>query len=142
MQRHFTFYPSNYLTLILLLAHAVVIAALLFVPLPKVALVLLLMVLAVSMIYYVLRDARLGLDNSWTALRLEGDRVVLVNRKGAELAGALQRNSLVTPHLVLLNILIPDTRQRCNVVLMPDSMAAESFRRLRVMLKWRAVPTV
>jgi toxin CptA len=142
MQRHFTFHPSNYLTLIIVVAHAVVMAALLFVPIPKVALVALLMVLAASAAYYALRDARLGLESSWVALRLENDRVVLVNRKGEEWTGALLRGSVVTAQLAVLNVLIQDPRRRCNVVLMPDSMGAESFRQLRVALKWRAVPIV
>jgi toxin CptA len=138
MQRQFTFHPSNYLTSTIVFAHTVVMSALLFVPAPNTALALLLTVLTGSMTYYVLRDARLKRNDSYIALRLEDDRVVLTNRKGAELAGTLLRTSVVTPHLVVLNIALFDQRRKCNVVLMSDSMEAESFRQLRVALKWRA----
>jgi hypothetical protein len=50
--------------------------------------------------------------------------------------GRLLGSSVVMPHLVILNISIPNYRQTQNVVLMPDSMDEESFRQLRVALKW------
>lgn len=141
MQRHFAFHPSNALTLLLVCAHVIVAGALFFVPISKTALFLMLAVLFCSMAYYVLRDARLKLDAAWIALRLEGDRVVLVNRKGEESTGELLRGSVVMPHLVILNMGINGQRRRCNVVLMSDSMDAESFRQLRVALKWGAIST-
>ena len=139
--RHFTFHPSRYLILMIVMAHAVAAGAFLFVPISKIALFLLLIVLAVSMVYYVLRDAGLILGGAWIALGLEDDRVVLHNRKGEEVVGALLRSSVVTPYLVVLNIALPGQRSRRNVVLMADSMDAESFRQLRVALKWGARPT-
>lgn len=142
MQRHFTLRPSNYLTLTIFFAHAVVMAALLFLPFPNVALLLLLIVLSCSMAYYMLRDARLKLDSAWVTLILEDDRIVLTDHKGEETTGTLLRSSVVMPHLVVLNIAVPGRHRKRNVVLMSDSMEAESFRRLRVALKWRMKPTV
>lgn len=136
MQRVFTIHPSRYLTLTIVLAHVLVMGELCFLPLPKPACVLLLIVLQGSMIYYVLRDAILKLRDSWLALKLEDAGVVLVNRTGEEFTGILQGGSMVTPLLVLLNISMPSLRRKCSLVLMPDSMDAESFRRLRVALKW------
>jgi toxin CptA len=141
MQRHFALHPSNYLTLTIFIAHAIVMAALLFLPFPNVALILLLIVLSWSMTYYMLRDARLKLDSSYVALRLEDDHIALIDLKGGEVTGELLRSSMVMPHLVVLNIAVQGQRQKRNVVLMSDSMDAESFRRLRVALKWRMQPT-
>jgi hypothetical protein len=67
--------------------------------------------------------------------------VLLVNRKGEELIGQLLRSSVVTPYLVLLNVLISDSRRKANVVLMADSMGAEDLRQLRVMLGWKVSAT-
>ena len=141
MQRYFALRPSNYLTLTILFAHVTVMVALLFVPFPGAALVLLLIVLAWSMAYYVLRDARLLLNSACVALRLEDERIALIDHKGEEVAGALLRSSMVMQHLVVLNIAVQGRRWERNVVFMSDSMDAESFRRLRVALKWRMKPT-
>jgi hypothetical protein len=54
----------------------------------------------------------------------------------------LLRSSVVTPYLVLLNVLINDSRRKANVVLMADSMGAEDLRQLRVMLGWKVSATV
>ncbi len=142
MQRHFTLRPSNYLTLTIVVTHAVVMTALLFLPFPNLALILLLIVLSWSMAYYVLRDARLKLDSACVALRLEDDRIALTGPNGGETTGRLLRSSVVMPHLVVLNIALHGQRRKRNVVLVSDSMEAESFRRLRVALKWRMKLTV
>jgi toxin CptA len=136
MQHDFSFYPSHQLALCILTGHGAAVGALIFVPMPKAALVLLLIVLMWSAIYYVLRDARLTLEGAWVAMRLEDNRVIFFNRNGDESTGKLLRSSVVTPHLVILNIVLPGRRSGRSVVLMPDSMDEESFRQLRVVLKW------
>jgi hypothetical protein len=141
MRRHFLIQPSAYLALFVVLPHLVVMAALSYVALPKVALFSLLGVLVLSMVYYLLRDARLVLGSAWLAIKIEDDHVLLVNRKGEELIGQLLRSSVVTPYLVLLNVLISDSRRKANVVLMADSMGAEDLRQLRVMLGWKVSAT-
>lgn len=138
MRRHFLLHPSYYLALCIVSAHVLAMGALCFIPVPAPALLLLLVVLTCSMAYYVLRDAGLRLAGACVALRLEDERVVLIERNGAERAGRLQRGSVVTPYLVVLNIEMPGQRRRRDVLVLPDSMDAESFRQLRVALKWYA----
>jgi toxin CptA len=135
-QRIFKFYPSRLLALCICLGHAVAIGALAALPVPRFAFMLLLAVLLLSTAYYLQRHARLALANAWVGLRLHEDHLVLCNRRGDELMGRLLGSSVVMPHLVILNISIPNYRQTQNVVLMPDSMDEESFRQLRVALKW------
>lgn len=137
MQRSFVFQPSRYLMLALASAHAAVVAVFLSIPVPQSALILLLSVLVASMVYYIMRDGWLKLDVSWTALRLDGDQAVLINRAGEEWKADLLRASVVMPHLVVLNFSGGKWRRSHSVVLLPDSMDAESFRHLRVALKWR-----
>lgn len=136
MQRYFAFYPSRQLALCVAFGHAIAIAALAFVPMFKAAFVLLLIVLILSAIYYVLRDARLLLPGARIAIRLEDERVILFNRNGGELTGRLLRSSVIMPHILILNIALAGHGGKQSVVLMPDSMDAESFRQLRVALKW------
>jgi toxin CptA len=136
MSHYFQFYPSRLLALCIFIGHGIAIGALVFIPIPQTGLILLLLVLIWSALYYVLRDARLTLAGSWVALRLEEDHVVLFNRNGDELMGKLLPGSVVTPFIVILNIALQGRRGQKNVVLMPDSLNVESFRQLRVALKW------
>jgi toxin CptA len=111
--------------------------ALFFVSIHQVVLVLLLLVLMWSMVYFMRRDAILVLPTAWCALRLEEDGgVVLIDRSGKEVDGELSHGCVVMPYLLILNVMVETTHRRCCVVLMPDSMDTESFRQLRVALKW------
>jgi len=47
-----------------------------------------------------------------------------------------QSDSLVTPFITVLNVLPQGARLARSVVILPDSLDAESFRQLRVWLKW------
>ncbi len=141
MQGTFLFNASQLLALCILLGHTIAIGALMFVPIPKVALLFLDIVLVLSASYYWLRDARLRLSSSWVALRLEDECIVLFNRNGDRLIGKLLGSSFITPYLVILQVSLPNYRLKQNVVLMPDCMDTESFRKLRVELKWGVLPT-
>ncbi len=136
MRRSFVIHPSKYLTLLIVLAHAVAAGVISVIPVLQTALIFLLPILAASAVYYVRRDAMLMARGAWGALRLEEGRVVLVNRNGDELAGKLLRGSVVTPHLVVLNVVAEGEGRNGSVVLLPDCMDAGSFRQLRVALKW------
>ena len=46
-------------------------------------------------------------------------------------------SSYVTSALTVLNLRATDSHRMQNVVLLPDSMAADDFRRLRAWLRWR-----
>jgi toxin CptA len=137
----FTINASRLLAIFILLGHSVAIGALMFVPIPKLALYFLEIVLILSAIYYWLRDAKLILPGSWIALRLEDECIVLFSRNGNEFIGKLLESSFITPHLVILQVALPDYRLKQNVVLMADSMEEESFRKLRVAVKWGVLPT-
>ena len=136
MQQQFKLQPSRYLTTILIFAHGAALAALLPLTLPiwsKTALALLMLF---SLMYHLRRDAWLSAPSSGIALKLEGDQVVLGTRGGEQLVGQVLRDSLVTPFIAVLNILPQGARFARSVVILPDSLDAESFRQLRVWLKW------
>lgn len=135
-RKDFSFNPSRQLELCILFGHGVTIVTLVFVPIPEIACCLLLVILLLSALYFVLRDARLILPKAIVAMSLEGSRIVLFNRAGEELEGKLLPSSLIMPQIVILNIVLPNYLGRKNVVLMPDSMDADTFRQLRVLLKW------
>ena len=87
--------------------------------------------------YYLLLEANLSMGHSCVAFRLEGqEEIVLVLRNGLHVPGWVSADSLVTPSLVILNVVLKEQRGRRSLLILPDTMGAESFRRLRVALKW------
>jgi hypothetical protein len=87
--------------------------------------------------YCLLLDAKLRLGHSCVAFRLENrEEIVLVLRSGSHLSGRVLPYSLVTPHIVILNLVLSEQRGMRNVLIFPDTMSVESFRCLRVLLRW------
>ena len=89
-----------------------------------------------SCLFVGLRDARLKLARSYVAFRLESEHgITLIQRDGRHVTGTIVAGGVVAPLLVLLNIK-QDGKGRRSLVLLPDSMNRDAFRRLRVALKW------
>ena len=138
MQRQFKFRPSRYFAAMLVAAHGITLVALLPLALPGWARVALAALILFSLAYHLRRDAWLSTPSAGVALTLEGDRVVLTTRGGGQLAGRILRDSLVTPFLTVLNILPQGAHLARSVIILPDSLDVESFRQLRVCLRWGA----
>lgn len=77
------------------------------------------------------------MGDSCVAFRLEDSEViVLVLRNGSHLIGRLSSDSLVTPYIVILNVVLNEQQGGRSVLILPDTMGVESFRRLRVAMRW------
>ncbi|MBU0621249.1 MAG: hypothetical protein KJ795_05335 [Gammaproteobacteria bacterium] len=139
MQRHstYTLRPSRRLAALHLLLGAGALAALWSLP-PVLPVSLSLSgVIAGWVLYRWHFDAKLRSPHSCVALRLEGDEaVVMVLRDGRHVPGRLSATSLITPFLVILNVSLETRRLRRSLVLLPDCMGRQNFRRLRVALRW------
>ncbi|MBI5658455.1 MAG: hypothetical protein HZC43_02660 [Nitrosomonadales bacterium] len=136
MRQSFGLQPSRYLAAILGVAHGVAFAALIPLAFPAWAKAALGFVILFSLFYHVRRDAWLAAPSSGTALTLESDRAVLATRGGKPLVCRLLRDSVVTPRIAVLNMAPEGARFARSVIILPDSLDAESFRQLRVRLKW------
>ena len=140
MQRQFKLLPSHYLAAMLIAVHGITFAALFPLALPIWAKAALAPLMLFSLAYHLRRDAWLSAPSASVELVLEGDRIVLTTRGGEQLAGQMLSDSLVTPFLTVLNVLPQGARLARSVVILPDSLDAESFRQLRVCLKWGSNP--
>jgi hypothetical protein len=81
--------------------------------------------------------AKLSLGHSCVAFRLEDrDEIVLVLRNGTHHPGMILPCSLVTPYLVILILGLNERVGTRSVLIFPDTMSVESFRKLRVVLRW------
>ena len=136
MQQQFIRQPSRYLAATLMVAHGAALAALFPLAFPAWAKSALVFVILFSLWYHLRRDAWLSAPSSSKALMLESEQVVLTTHGGEPFAGQVLRDSMVTPPITVLNILPQGARFARSVVILPDSLDAESFRQLRVWLKW------
>lgn len=136
MQQLFKLRPSRCLASLLAIAHIIALAAL--VPLDAPAWLRLTLGLAIlySMLHCLLRDAWIFDSPSSTVLILENEGTVRFVRNGKTLEGRVLPDSVVLPYLAVLNIAPKDGYLTQSVIVLPDSLDAESFRQLRVQLKW------
>jgi hypothetical protein len=141
-QRYYKLRPSRFLSLLVSFLCAASLVSLWLLPLP----IILFLVLTLSVLcwggYCLLLDANLRMGHSCVAFRLENrEEIVLVLRSGSHLSGRVASDSLVTPYLVILNVVLSEQRRERNLLIMPDTMGAESFRHLRIGLQWGDKPT-
>lgn len=136
MRQTFELRPSRSLAAILAIAHGTALASLVPLDFPAWVKAALGLVILFSLGYHLRRDALLFAPASRMVLALESEEAVLVARAGETLAGRVSRESVVTPRIVVLNVLPQGVRLARSVVILPDSLDAESFRQLRVWLKW------
>lgn len=138
MQRQFKLKPSCYLAAVLILAHGVMVIALFPLALPIWAKTTLASLLLFNLAYHLRCGILLSAPSACVALTLEDDGVMLTTRAGEHLAGQMLHGSVVTPFLTVLNVLPQGARVARCIVILPDSLDAESFRQMRVFLKWRS----
>ena len=131
--------PSRRLAVLLAGMHVFAVAMCWLVPLPLWLSALLTALLAGSAWYTLRRDAFRTLPRSLVAVRLHTDDLYeFQTRAGAWHEALLLGSSFVSPCLTVLNLRPAESRFVQHLVILPDAMHAEDFRRLRVWLKWRS----
>lgn len=137
MQRYFKLRPSRFLALYLFILCVAAIMALWQLPLPTWALFASTLWIFSWGGYHLVLSANLAMGRSCVAFRLEEQEgVVLVQRDGRHLSCKMAQDTLVTPYLVILSVMPEERRWRRQLLIPPDAIGQESFRRLRVALRW------
>ena len=136
MQRQFNLQPSLYFAIALVVSHGAALAVLAPLALPIWAKILLASLVLISLLYHVWHDAWLLALSSNKTLLLDGDMILLVARNGDQVTARVLADSLVTPYITVLNVLPQGSHLARSVIILPDSLDAESFRQLRVWLRW------
>jgi toxin CptA len=120
------------------MAHGAAIALLWPLALPGWIKGLLAAALCASLAFHVRRDARLAAPQSIVGFEVgEDGSSLLRTRNGNALEARLLPDSFVTPYLCVLGFKPAGRRFARYVTLLPDSLDADAFRRLRVWLKWK-----
>lgn len=67
---------------------------------------------------------------------LDGDEVSMQLRRGDAIEGRVHAGSFVSEHLIVLRCTQGERRRSRTILIAPDSLEREDFRRLRVWLRW------
>lgn len=135
MQRQFDVLPSRRLAATLILAYSVAMLALLPLSLPAWALIPLCLLLLFSLWLHLRQVAWLSSPSAVVKLKLEGEVLELTLRNKQQRTEQILPSSFVSPFLTILN-LRGDSYWPRSVIILPDCMDSDSFRQLRVGLKW------
>lgn len=94
--------------------------------------------LAGSLAFYLRRECLRRSKAAIVSVTLHPDcRCEFETKDGRRHEAALLGTSFVAPYLTVLNLQPSDSRLGRHVVIFPDAVDGERFRKLRVLLKWR-----
>jgi len=98
------------------------------------------MVLLAHATWSVRRHALLRASASIIALHVSGeDECALQALSGERILGQIDGSSFVVTWMIVLRVAVRGRRRLHSVVLLPDAVRAEDFRRLRTRLRWSRV---
>ena len=125
------------LAAILLLSHFSIAGLLLYLGLGPIWTVAALVLLLCSLVYETRIALRAG-NGAVVVLRIASDnRLSIGLRDGRWHEGEVLGSTTVTAFLTVINLRVIGERRMRSVVILPDCMAPEDYRRLRVWLRWR-----
>ena len=140
-QLRFSIEPSTSLAVALCAAHFAAAGAVWLVPAPAWGKAMLIITIAWSLIFYLARCAALHAPDAIVALEIkEQGGISFQMRRGEWLDCELHGSSFISPHLMIVNLRPRGRRLARYVILVPDNVDAEDFRRLRMWLRWSAQP--
>lgn len=128
--------PSSRLALLLLLSHAMVAIVVYVTVMPLAARLAMLMLIFLSLFYYLARDALLFFPDSWLEISFEQGSVSVVTLDGSVFPGRVASGTVVSPYFVVLRV---KTEGRCLSAfrtVFPDALDTGEFRELCVYLKF------
>ncbi len=130
--------PSVLIAIAVSAVHVAAAGVLWLVPIPVVGKAVAILAIAVSLIYFMARDAALHAAHSIVALELrESGEIACQTRYGEWLDCELLGSSYVSPHMTVVNLRPLGWRLTRKVILVPDNVDARDFRRLRMWLRWK-----
>jgi toxin CptA len=130
--------PSPLLFALLAGMHGGGTVILLFLPIPVWLKTSSAVLLVASLVFYARRDALRSIPNAIRAIQFSPDCACSVQIGRVDWTEAkLLDSSFVAPYLTVLNLRISGARFARQVVILPDAVDSEMFRKLRVLLRWK-----
>lgn len=130
--------PSWILAAILTAAHGAAIAIIVVVDMPPWLKLAAIAALALNFLFDIRRTALLLMPDSVTAIEIAADDTLSIQtRRGEWIECKVLGNTYVLSFLAILNLRQNDSGAIRRCAILPDSLGAEDFRRLRVWLRWK-----
>ena len=131
--------PSWGLAAILLIAHGAAIAVIAAVDMPLWLKLIAFAALFLNCLLEVRRTALLLPPDAVVAIEISSDNVLTIQtRRGDWLECEVLGSTYVMSCLAIVNLKHTDSGASRRIAILPDSIAAEDFRQLRIWLRWKA----
>ena len=139
--QHVSISPSVRLAVALCVAHLAAAGLLWLVPIPALGKGAVTLAIAVSLVYFLARDAALHAANAIVALELKsGGGISFHTRDGGWVNCELSGSSYVSPRLTIATLQPIGKGRARHVILLPDNVDPRDFRRLRMWMRWKTEP--
>lgn len=133
--------PSHLLAAILIAAHM---AAAILIGILSLSLLItsvIIVLIFISLVYYLRKDALLVANDAVTELVLtDNNQCVVTTRSNKGIVCNILSNSFVSPYLTVLILRAEGNLLNDSVTILPDGVDVETFRQLRVWLRWKWKP--
>ena len=134
-----TISPSVWIAAALCAAHVAAAVLLWVIPIPVMGKLTLTVAVALSLVFFVARDAALHAAHSIVALEIrEGGEMAFQTRRGEWLDCEVLESSYVSPRLTIVNLRPRLRWGKRRLILVPDNVDPRDFRRLRTWLRWKS----
>lgn len=131
--------PSALIAFAVSVVHVGAAGVLWILPIPVLGKAAFTLVIALSLVYFMARDAALHASRSIVALELgEQGEIACQTRNGAWLHCELLGSSYVSPGMTVVNLRPRGWGGYRRVILVPDNVDPDDFRRVRAWLRWRS----
>lgn len=127
---------SPRLALLLLLFHTIVATAVSMTVMPLAARLAILMLILLSLIYYLARDVLLFFPDSWREVAFDQGGVSVVTKDGSSLSGQVASSTTASPYFAVLRVKLEGHRLPVSRAIFPDALDAGAFRELSVRLRF------
>ncbi|MBI5625857.1 MAG: hypothetical protein HY935_01450 [Nitrosomonadales bacterium] len=128
--------PSPRLAMFLLLSHGIASTVVYATVMPLPAKLVMLILVLLSLLYYLARDALLLFPGSWREISFDQGSVLVVTRDGSGFSGQIISSTAVSPYLAVLRVILQGRRFPVSRIIFPDALETGAFRELSVYLKF------
>lgn len=132
--------PSPRLALLLLLSHAVAATVAAMAELPPAAILAALMLVLLSLLYHLARDALLLLPGSWCRISFVQDTISVATRGDYGFSGKVLNQTMISPYFAVLRVRPEGRRLPVFRIIFPDALESGMFRELCVQLRFGCRP--
>ena len=130
--------PSVLIAIAVSAVHLGAVGVLWLTPIPVIGKAVMTVVIAISLVYFMARDAALHAAHAIVALELGEDGAIACQmRRGEWLDCDLLGSTYVSPHMTVVNLRPRGGWRTRRVILVPDNVDPRDFRRLRMWLRWK-----